>query len=241
MIYSNAPIREAVFDIRVDTLNITDVNELLSIKEIISTNFPIEKRQHGTGMFQLSPDKPVESNAHSDLTGYVFLSQDNTRQIQIRMDGFTLNILKPYENWETHFDSFINYWPEYSNRFNPNKVIRISTRFINRIELPLPLESFQDYILNMPPMPDCLSKSFSGFFMQMQVPHKDANRHIIITETIEPISNSTLPFILDIDVIQELNVENSIESLTHNFSEIRNIKNKIFEQCITDKTRNLFK
>ncbi len=76
--------------------------------------------------------------------------------------------------------------------------------------------------------------------MQIQVPCKDAFRNVIITETIEPIDNSLLPFILDIDVFQELNVENSNDSLRHNFSEIRNIKNEIFENCITDKTRHLF-
>lgn len=51
---------------------------------------------------------------------------------------------------------------------------------------------------------------------------------------------SILPFILDIDVFQELNIENSIDNLKLNFSEIRKIKNEIFENYITDKTRQLF-
>jgi uncharacterized protein (TIGR04255 family) len=93
----------------------------------------------------------------------------------------------------------------------------------------------------MPPIPDCLPQSFSNFFMQIQVPGKDKYRNVVITETIEPISNSILPFILDIDVFQDLNIKNSIESLTLNFSEIRSVKNEIFENCITDKTRNLFR
>ena len=46
--------------------------------------------------------------------------------------------------------------------------------------------------------------------------------------------------ILDIDVFQELNIENSIDNLKLNFSEIRKIKNEIFENYITDKTRQLF-
>jgi uncharacterized protein (TIGR04255 family) len=144
MIYPNAPIREAVFDIRVDRLNINDVNELLGIKELMFDDFPIEKKRHDiTGMFQFSPEKPIESKTYSDLTGFVFLSEDNTRQLQVRIDGFTLNVLKPYENWETHFDVFIKYWSAYNDRFKPNNVIRIATRFINRIELPLPFDDFQ--------------------------------------------------------------------------------------------------
>lgn len=242
MIYQNAPIREAVFDIKVDKLNILSVEELLQIKELISNDFPIEKKRHDiTGMFQFSPDKPIESKSHSDLTGYIFLSNDETRQLQVRIDGFTLNILKPYENWETHFETFINYWSEYNNFFRPEKIIRIATRFINRIEIPFPFNDFQDFVINMPPIPACLPQTFSNFFMQIQVPSKDKFRNVVITETIEPIEHSILPFILDIDVFQELNIENSKENLSLNFAEMRGIKNEIFENCITEKTRKLFK
>ncbi|MFL0161960.1 TIGR04255 family protein [Aquirufa salirivi] len=241
MNYPKAPIREAVFDIRIDKLNIIDVSELLNIKEAISNDFPIEKKRHNiTGMFQFSPDKPIESKTHSDLTGFIFLSEDHSRQLQIRIDGFTLNILKPYENWETHFNLFLKYWNIYNKQFSPNNILRIATRYINKIEIPLPIDDFQEYVLNMPPIPNCLPQTFANFFMQIQVPCKSDYRNVVITETIEPILNSTLPFILDIDVFQELNVNNSVESLTKNFSEIRNIKNEIFENCITEKTRKLF-
>lgn len=242
MIYSNAPIKEAIFDIRVDRLNISDVNDLLNMKELILKDFPIEKKRHNiTGMFQFSVDNPLESKTHSDLTGFIFISEDNTRQLQVRIDGFTLNILKPYQNWDNHFDVFMKYWNEYSNQFNPNKILRIATRFINRIDLPLPLASFQEYIQNTPPIPACLPQTFSNFFMQIQVPTIDQYRNVIITETIEPVTSQTLPFILDIDVFQELNIENSHESLYKNFSELRKIKNEIFENCITDKTRDLLR
>ena len=75
---------------------------------------------------------------------------------------------------------------------------------------------------------------------ELSILSKDEFRNIILTETIEPFDDSVLPFILDIDVFQELNVDKSIEHLTINFNEMRLIKNEIFENCITDKTRQLF-
>ncbi len=241
MNYPNAPIREAVFDIRVDKLNIGDVSDLLKIKDNLIEEFPIEKKSHQiTGMFQVSEDKPIESKTHSDLTGFVFISKDGTRQIQIRVDGFTLNILKPYGNWESHFECFIKYWEIYNAMFNPKNITRIATRFINRIEIPLPLSKFQDYILNMPPIPSCLPQEYANFFMQIHVPCSDGIRSAIITETIEPIQANLLPFILDINVSQNLNLDKTKENLTRNFQEIRVIKNQIFESCITENTRNLF-
>ena len=78
--------------------------------------------------------------------------------------------------------------------------------------------------------------------MQIQVPCEDNNqdKNAIISETIEPINNNILPFILDIDVYQELNLDKTTENITKIFNEFRKIKNNIFEDCITAKTKQLF-
>ena len=80
--------------------------------------------------------------------------------LQIKQDGLTFNILKPYIKWEEHFAAFMQFWKEYDRLFAPNEIIRIATRYINRIEIPYPFHSFQDYILNMPPIPQCLPQAF---------------------------------------------------------------------------------
>ncbi len=61
--------------------------------------------------------------------------------------------------------------------------------------------------------------------------HGDLNRIEILIYT----------FIMDIDVFQEQIIDKSLDSLIINFTEIRNIKNDIFENCITPATRELFK
>ncbi len=241
MVYKNAPIREAVFDVRIDKLDIETVEQLASFKDKIIGDFPIEKKKYNvTGSFNFADESIVEKSTNRQLLGYIFLSNDGTRQIQARSDGFTFNVLKPYDNWEVHFEVFVKNWIEYSNLFKPSKILRIATRYINRIELPLPFKTFHEYILNTPPIPSCLPQAFSNFFMQIQVPHSDNYRRVIITETIEPPVDSKLPFILDIDVFQEEGIENLEEKLRSEFYNIRQIKNQIFECCITDKARELF-
>jgi len=241
MNYPNAPIREAIFDITIDKLNIKQVEELSTFHDKIKDNFPIEKKKHQvTGLLHFSLDKPMESKAQSNILGYVFISSDGTRQLQVKTDGITFNVLKPYENWEIHFEQFMIMWEIYKEMFAPNIVTRIATRFINKINIPLPFEDLQDYILNMPPIPKCLPQNYSTFFMQIQVPCSEPLRNVIITEAIEPVIDSQLPFILDIDVYQWLNVQNSSESILTTFSELREVKNEIFENCITNKTRDLF-
>ncbi len=239
MAYPKSPIREAVFDIRIDSLNIDSPEQLKLFKSFVATEFPTEKEIYtGNITLQQLEGEDLKAMGTKEIAGYVYLSDDQTRQIQVRMDGFTLNILKPYETWEKHFDTFITQWINYQKLFNPN-VIRIATRFINKIEIPRNFDSFQDYVINIPPIPNCLPQVIMNFFMQIQVPSPDFKKNIVITETVEPLENELLPFILDIDVFQDRDLDNSLEVLLSNFNQIREIKNMIFESCITDKTRAL--
>lgn len=237
MVYSKAPIQEAIFDIRIDRLTITKVEELLAFKKIVEEEFPIEKRQL-TNLFHFSSEKS-EAKTHINQTGFVFITPDQTRHVQVRMDGFTLNVLSPYEKWEIHFEKFIRLWEKYNELFSPNDIIRIASRFINKINLPLPIEDFKQYVLNVPSIPQCLPQKISNFFMQTQV-SKNENIYVIITEALEAETNNELPFIIDIDVFQEKNLSKDIKSLISNFNEIRKTKNEVFENCITEKTRKLF-
>ena len=242
MNYTNSPIREAIFDIKVDKINTNQIEALLAFKEYIKSDFPIEKKKESfTSVIQFSAEKS-ESQMQTNIIGYIFASEDQTRQLQVDFDGITLNILKPYKNWETHFEQFLKIWEIYNNTFAPENVLRLGTRYINRIEIPFPFTSFQEYISNMPPIPACLPQFFTSFFMQIQVPCEDNNqdKNAIISETIEPINNNILPFILDIDVYQELNLDKTTENITKIFNEFRKIKNNIFEDCITAKTKQLF-
>ncbi len=241
MNYLNSPIREAIFDIKVDKINANQIEDLLAFKEHIKTNFPIVKSKKNI-TFQFSPEKSIENQTQTNITGYVFSSEDQKRQLQVDFSGITLNVLKPYKNWETHFKDFLEIWEIYNRLFAPNNVVRLGTRYINRIEIPFPFTGFQEYISNMPPIPACLPELFTSFFMQIQVPCEEnsLDKNAIISETIEPINNNILPFILDIDVFQELNLDKTTENITKIFNDFRKIKNNIFEDCITDKTKQLF-
>lgn len=241
MAYQNAPIQEAVFEIAVDRIKIKQVEDLLIIWETLKTEFPNEKKkQNFSSTFQFSPRTTVGNTAGGELAGYILSSIDQKRQIQISPDGITFNVLKPYESWEAHFNTFFKIWQSFEKHFAPNKIIRQSLRYINRIDIPYPFDSFQEYITNMPPIPQCLPQTFESFFMQTAVPFANGDRKAIISETIEAIENNKLPFILDIDVSQEKNLQNSSESIISNFNELRLEKNAIFENCLTNKTRQLF-
>lgn len=242
MNYPNPPIREAVFDIRVEPINIDDEKGVKEFRKNVKNNFPDEKILHKyIGMFEFSPDGPKDSQSTRTLAGKIFLTKDETRQIQIRSDGLTLNVLKPYEKWEVHFEQFFKLWQLYQKLFKPKKIERIATRFINKIEIPFPVKDFDEYITIAPKIPTGLPQAYLSFFVQLEVPFDDVNgRMARITETIEAEVDSKLPLIIDVDVFQIGNLDNTTENIRANFIELRKAKNSIFESCITDKTREMF-
>lgn len=241
MKYNKAPIQEAIFDLRIDKLTISNVDEFDKVHSQIMDIYPNKKKQiNFTGKIEIKENEKVSNEGNSQVRGLVFLNNSNTCQAQFRLDGFTFNMLKPYTDWDNFSAEAFRLWEIYNKNFKPNNIIRIAVRYINRIELPLTEIKFQDYILNMPPIPICLPQVYNRFFMQIDVPCNIDGTNVIITETIEQASNNKLPFILDIDAYKIGIIENNIQNLSLEFSKLRDIKNKSFENCITENTRKLF-
>jgi len=240
MKYNNPPIIEAIFDIRVDGISEFSIDKIENLHSKIISEYPNKKRQvNFIGKIEFKDNIQVSNESDSQINGVVFLNNNNSRQVQFRKDGFTFNMLKPYSEWKEFSSEAIRLWNIYEKNLSPKSIVRIALRYINKIEIPLPLNDFQDYIINMPPIPSCLPQTFSNFFMQTEIPCSNNGTSVIITETFEkPITS--LPFILDIDIYKVGHSNLDIGELAKEFDLLRDLKNQTFENCITDKTRKLF-
>jgi uncharacterized protein (TIGR04255 family) len=241
MQYKNAPIQEAVFDIRVDQVANSDINFIESFgKEHFPEYSLQQKRVMMGGTFKIAKDLPPEMNSSQSVLGTIFSQPDGNKKIQFRKDGYTYNMLKPYTNWEEFSDLSLKYWEDYRSNIKPNKITRIALRYINRIEVPLVEDfDFDNYFNNIPKIPSTLEQKFNRLFIQMQVPCDNTGINANITQTFDNPVENKLPFIIDIDVYKEITIQSS-EELRGHFNELRNYKNEIFESLITDKTRELF-
>lgn len=246
MKYKNAPIIEAVFDVRVGGVKIGTKDDLSGLKTVLQASGFVKDKKIMTfkNILNVSTDLnnalPTQDSS-TELAGFVYLTEDETRQIQITEEGFTFNALKPYSSWEETFPEFLKFWSLYFTKFSPVSITRIAARYINRIELPLPIGDFDSYFVNMPMIPKCLPQTLSNFFIQLQIPFEDQQKTVILTQTLEARQESILPFLVDIDVFQQGELTNDLSQLTVEFEKIRKIKNDVFEEIITDKTRELFK
>jgi uncharacterized protein (TIGR04255 family) len=110
------------------------------------------------------------------------------------------------------------------------------------LELPLPFKDFKEYILTTPEISPALPQGLKTFFMRLEIPHESYQAVAIITETMEaPSSTLRLPVILDIDVIRETTVSPSSSEIWQVFEQLRDFKNEIFFNSITEKAKELFR
>lgn len=242
-VFPNAPITEAVIDIKTQLPEETDLKRLESFHDHIKERFPEKQEQRFIKAgFKLSQkDTPITLPTKTGTQGYLFRSLKEKKVVQSKIDGFAFNKLKPYENWESFRSEGRELWELYSETVNPIKVIRIGLRYINRIEVPLPFNDFSDYLFTNPQIAPNLPQAVSHFFMRLEVPNPDIEATAIITQTMDkPTTAQRLPLILDIDVFRITEYLGKAEDMWEAFEKLRDFKNDIFFNSVTEKAKELF-
>ena len=238
--YSNSPIKEAILDINLKELNLIDFDQAREdVKKVLPKGFKLGNNIVSFGgEIKIEKGKSEVVSSKEILKGFII--EKNNIKFQFRKDGFSLNYLSPYSNWEEFFTLGNAFWEIYKNIFNVSQVEKVSLRYINEIKIPLPIGDFEDYIVNVPPIPKCLPQNYSHFFMQIEVPC-DNGFVALVTETVlQQKEKYVLPFVLDINIQKFIRSEFTNKVFKEEFNYMRRLKNLIFEDFITDNTRNLF-
>lgn len=234
--YDHAPITEAVIDIRLARTPTVSVETLQNLS--VGKNYASAEALHvSVGQFQFGPNPCATTSTQH--TGYVYKSVDGKYILQAQADNFTLSRLAPYESWSLFSEEAKRLWAVYKESTNPENAVRLATRYINRIDLPVPLADFKDYLRTVPEVSPDLPQKLSGYVMQLGVPLEDIGGVAAITETIVPSPNpEVVSVLLDIDVFVETSLQT--DDIWDKLEALRIKKNEVFEACITAKTRSLF-
>ncbi|MBI3079087.1 MAG: TIGR04255 family protein [Deltaproteobacteria bacterium] len=239
--FPRAPITEALLDIRAKLPPSIDMIRLGTFYEIVKAQYPQKReRRSWQGALEMKLGGPAVVQQSGGPDGYLFISQDGRQIVQARLDGFTVNRLRPYDRWASLRDEAKSQWKHYLQVATPELVTRVALRYLNRLELPQPIRDFKEYILTVPEIAPDLPQGLATFFMQLVVPSARLNCTAMINETMEAPTEKVLPFILDIDVFREAAFEPNGDDLWQAFEELREYKNDIFFKSITRKTEELF-
>ena len=238
--YPNAPIAEAIIDLRVELATDITVADLEKVQVGQEDAYPT-RLDRNVVRGQMQVGRRVSASATTEQIGYVFRSRDEKQIFQGRLDGFTMSRLSPYQCWESFRDEARRQWNIYRAAVSPQRITRVAVRYINRIDIPLPLEDFSDYVRTVPEVSPDLPQELAGYFMRLDIPMEDIKSRCLLNEAmVEPAAPNVVSVILDIDVFRTEDVPTEEDGLWGFIEELRSRKNSVFEACITDKARELF-
>lgn len=236
---ANAPITEALIDIRVKLPLNVDLSTLSSVHASFASDYP---NKHDRVKTETQIDlKTKKADTTSIVDGYLFTSSDGTQVVQNRLDGFTFSRLKPYESWDMLRVEAYRLWQIYRDSCHPELITRIALRYINRLEIPLPIQDFGEYLTAPPIVPKNLPQELS-VFLTRNVIRENVNGFVtIISQSLESVSSSKIAtIILDVDVFKEAQFNPEAMDAWEAIDQLREFKNKIFFESITKKTLELY-
>lgn len=239
----NAPITEAIFDFRVKARAGFRGEDFASLRSQLADRFPkMEDRRGLQATFEVIEGKgrpPVFQDL--GLQGYFFKTADEKTVAQFRVDGFTFNRLHPYTSWEELFPLVIELWRLYSAIARPEVITRLALRYINHIPLPPGPVMFETYLRSAPVVPPELPQHVSSFLTRVTIhdPAMDIAAHV--TQALAANASGRQPaVILDIDAFKQGEFAIDDPAIEETFKRLRDFKNLIFFNSLTEETLRQF-
>lgn len=236
---SKAPINEALIDIRVTLPKHTrELEHLATLDEKFRDQYP-DKKIIKEFQYRVNFDQPETEEKTSTPLGFRYTSVDNTQVIQATLNGLTFSRLPPYQDWTQLREEARRVWNIYSEHVQQENITRVAARYINKLKFsdtPFDLNHYLNYV---PVVPKALPQVLEGFFSRIVVPDAKAHCTAIITQQLQP-SPSEISVILDIDVFREKIFADEGEAW-RTLDTLREIKNLIFFDSITEETVTLYK
>jgi uncharacterized protein (TIGR04255 family) len=235
--YNKPPIVEALISIQVQPGKDVADNYLEKIYKKLEPNYPNKEN-----FLLKTAAVDVQNEQTSFITreaGLKLSSPDKKYVIQIKKTELTFSILNEYHGWDDLCRNTKAIWKDFIEQVKPLHTTRVATRFINRIDIPALRFEPRDYFNVYPHTFDGID--LSGFFMQLQIPQQPEGGLAILHQAASPpVKAGYTSILLDMDIFDFKNFPPDSDDLWKRMDILRAQKNVLFENCITDKTRELF-
>lgn len=238
--YSKAPITEALIDLRVNLPGEATLKRLNDLFPSISIEYPNQDNQL-IFQGQLMAGTSVSATANQTQIGYAYSDRDRRQVFNACLGSFTFSRLAPYDRWESFRDEAKRLWSIYQDAVRPITITRLAVRYVNRLDIPLPISDLKDFLRTVPEVSVDLPEGLSGYFMQLQIPQEDVGAMVVINQAMIPPANpEVISILLDIDISQDytLLIDKDFWSC---LEKLHTRLNHVFEACITDETRKLIR
>lgn len=233
----NAPIVEALINIEVEQTKTSNIEDLLEFTK----DFKDYKKEKNlvNALIQIKNNDNIELESEKSpiiTYGYYFNNNQEKKIAQLKLTGITFNKLNPYQNWETFINDFKGIWDSYKKIVEPQKIKNIAVRYMNIIEVPNDV-SIGEYFFIYPEVSNEI-KMLRNFYLMLDVYNSDKINTIITFGIAGSMKEENkIPITFDINTIY--NSETDLENIWNILEELREIKNQMFFENITNNTVRL--
>ena len=242
--YPKAPITEAVFEIRFGAP--LEESDLERVSRAFGKFYPtIQEFQQVQFQLGPGPDGKLAAPVTSKPTKQFRRSGNDEQELVVLIPtSIVVSQLAPYCGWDIFFKRFQRDWALWVSIIGRPRVSRLGLRYINRIDIPSRGEAIVsqgDYIKIGVLEPDSFGPTITYAVQAMYNAPSGACKAVINTAVIPAvIVPDFVSFNIDIDVGMETDVPQSDKAIFEHLGIMRNDKNFLFEEMITDKARELF-
>ncbi len=239
--YENPPLIEAVCEFRLTPDTAWDLTIPGLLYENIKERFPRREQRLIHELEITTGPEGIQQQVRTSERIFLF-AKDDRMFVQLGPRLVAINCLKPYPTWD-------GYKPEIKRVFESlNQIIeirglqRIGLRYINRIDIPgssIKLEDyFEFYLFLGPRLPQAIA-SFIGGSEFIYANGRDRCRVQLMSAP--PMVPQTSSFTLDIDYFLSQAKGVEVQRAITWVEEAHDYVEEVFEGCINDSLRKLFK
>lgn len=232
---ANAPIREAIIDVQfIPAVAIEAVDSFAA--DFASPNDKLSDLWTSTLELKLEPIGVRQSQVGTRVGKRIDM-YDGKHVVQFRTGGFTFSRLPPYERWEVMSEHALGIWQKYLEAMKPTGITRLATRFINSIEITLPITDFGDFLEYPPEVPNSLPQGVMSFLSRVTFSEPSADV-TTVTQMLEGMSSNQkcVAIFLDIDAAHSAPTPiTDMQQAAPILNRLRETKNKAFFGFLKDK------
>jgi uncharacterized protein (TIGR04255 family) len=211
--------------------------------ERVKTDFP-ERRQRVVQEALITMGPEQATAGLRQLPPWMqFVSDERHRMIQLAENLLVVNQLSPYprfEEWEADVFRALRVYRELAQ---PETVVRMGLRYINRVVIPGERIRMADYFTIYPHLPPSLGDTHGSFMVRVEVPQSAQGHTVVITFGTAPppsAGDAAQAFMLDLYDILHIGTAVDEEVVKRELRQAHANIGLAFEDSITDALRKLF-
>lgn len=238
--YRNPPVAEAVIEVRFEQpIAGSRVEQAANkIRTLYSFFDPVD-----TVEFQIDPSKQ-QANVSKNYHGFRLSSIDRDELVIVRQESLIWSRLAPYTGWQALEERAKRDWALWKKTVGFSKLGRLGVRFINRIDVQSEAGTttrIENYLRVHPTIPEDVFPPMSNYAMQIVTGAGVENFGITINSgSIPSPLIGYVSFALDLDLYRDVDLPMRDNEIWELLSQMRDMKNRAFEACITDNSRRMF-